>query len=152
MISRLDVIRNSSQLTLLQQIPETEIAVFQGEIFVTLASVAQLLALNEMDILKVFKNFEWVTADLEFDERSHRLTIHDGESYTGRPLVAGVTWLGLKCLAMAFDSEPVKQLARDLIIVDFEMSNPKRVAAYYIKKEQLVPGSPSLQFGLKRKS
>lgn len=150
MLTRLDIIRESSRVSFLNQIAEAEIAVFHGEIYITLVSLAQFLELSELDILKAIKNYEWVTVDLEFDERSHRLTIHDGESYTGRPLVTGITWQGLKCLAMEFDTDLAKQLARDLIIVDFEYTNPARLATYYNRiAGSQVKTAPS--FGLKKK-
>jgi hypothetical protein len=150
MITRLDIIRESDRITVLNRIPETEIAVFHGEVYFTMVAIAAELELSEIEILKAIKHFAWVTVDLEFDERSHRLTIHDGQSYTGRPLVTGITWAGLKSLVMAFDTEKVKQLARDIIIVDFELTNPPRLAAYYTRtKGQPVP--PTLQFGLKKK-
>ncbi len=151
MITRLDIIRESDRLKLLKLIPETEIALFHSEVYFTLVSIASVLELQELEILKAIKHFEWVTVDLEFDERSHRLTIHDGESYTGRPLVTGITWTGLKSLVMAFDSEKCFQLARDIITVDFEVSNPPRLAAYYNRVKGSGAASAAPQFGLKKR-
>jgi hypothetical protein len=45
----------------------------------------------------------------------------------------GVTWAGLKCLTMEMDNELMGSLARDLIVVEFEESNPKTMANYYMK-------------------
>jgi hypothetical protein len=151
MITRLDIIRESDRLTVLNQIPETEVSVFHDEVYFTLASVAALLELQELDILKVIKNFEWVTVDLEFDERSHRLTVHDGESYTGRPLVTGITWTGLKSLVMAFNTQKCLQLARDIVTVDFEITNPPRVAAYYNRVKGTGQVATAPHFGLRKR-
>jgi hypothetical protein len=45
----------------------------------------------------------------------------------------GITWFGLKCLAMEVDKPLMRDLARDLIIVEFEEQNPKSMANYYLK-------------------
>lgn len=130
-MTKLDIIDHSNKLNLLPRLDRNEVALFNGEPYFTIMSIADLLGLEERQILDTLRNYEFVCVDLEFQERKDTYVVHDGESATGRPLVMGVSWFGLKCLVMEFDKETTRELAHDIITVEFEFNNPQSLARYY---------------------
>ncbi|MGM0588742.1 MAG: hypothetical protein ACQETE_10030 [Bacteroidota bacterium] len=132
-MTKLDIIYQCEKLNILNKIDRKEIATFDGRLYYPIMCVSDLLDLEEREIMSVLKEYPYTSVDLEFQERKDTYVVHDGESATGRPLVMGVTWAGLKCLTMEMDDELMGSLARDLIVVEFEESNPKTMANYYMK-------------------
>jgi hypothetical protein len=130
-----DVLADTEKLSLLSQIDKREIARFNGEPYLPIVTLAALLDEDEQKLMKILAHHHFVSVDLEFQERKDNYVVHDGESATGRPLVMGVTWRGLKCLAMELDTEKARELARDIIIVEYEEQSPTRQMEFYEKQK-----------------
>lgn len=131
---KLDVIRHSKRIKILNKIDEQDIAEFNSEPYVTVISIAEILKIPERDILAKIKLHEHITVDLEFLEAESKHVIHDGITATGRPIVTGLTWRGLKMICAEFAGDKINALARDIIIVDYISTNPRSLAHYFSKK------------------
>ncbi len=131
-----DIIRFSKRIKLLNKIDHQDVALFNSDPYFAVPAVSALLSIPEKDIMAKMRLHEHISVDLEFHEADSTHVVHDGVSATGRPIVLGLTWRGLKMICAEFNSPKINQLAKDIVTVEYMASNPRTLAHYFSKKDQ----------------